>query len=322
MDGENVERVAFMGAVDNVTIRNLEIRRYHTADYLAAIEIDDPSFEGNNKPKGDYWVLDNLFVHHNRSHGINLGNHTTVTNSVISDNGVQGIGGREFVGGLIEGNTITGNATRNAFSGHGGGIKNSLAHGLVIRGNVVSGNEVVGIWCDSGCTDWTVENNTITNHRRTWQGNGILYEISSDAVIRNNFIDGAGRKWNPPRWAWGAGIQISTSFNVVISGNTVRNAQTGVAVIQQARSSVTVENILVDNITVTGNTLWDNRETVNRLTGVVTDTGEPSVYSRQFVFESNTYRGAREPRFWWQGGTKTLAQWQALGFDAGSQYQP
>jgi hypothetical protein len=167
-----------------------------------------------------------------------------------------------------------------------------------------------------------VENNTITDHRRTWQGNGILYEISSDAVIRNNFIDGAGRKWDPARWAWGAGIQLSSSFNILVTGNTVRNSQTGVGIIQQARGSATVEDILVDNITVTGNTFWDSGEAQNRLTGVVTDTGEDSVFSRNFVFQSNHYWGARAPKFWWQGATKTFEQWQSIGFDVNGEYHP
>ena len=312
LDGQNSTAYAFWGGSNNVTLRNIEVRNYSTQDYHAAIEIEEPAAQHIN---GVNWVLDDVYVHSNRSHGINMGDNTRITNSRVNSNGLVGIGGRRFSGGLIEGNTVHGNNTRNAYpNSHGGGIKHVKASGLVIRNNVVTNNTMAGIWCDEACTNWTVTGNTVTGHYGI-PGSGIQYEISTGALIQNNVVRNGGRPQTA--WAWGAGLQIATSRDVTAIGNTVSNFDTPIGIVQQNRNPP----IVVTNVHIRNNTVWDSGRNPNLVNGVVTDTGDNSIFNRNFTFQNNRYRGARSPLFFWNGRQLSLSQWQALGKTSGETYQ-
>ncbi|MCW2539884.1 MAG: hypothetical protein JWN95_1609 [Frankiales bacterium] len=80
-----------------------------------------------------------------------------------------------------------GRSLPSAFSGGGWGDIN--AHGLLIGHNVVEHN----------------------------LGEGILYEISRDAVIRYNQVYRDG--FQAKGWYWGGGITVASSSNVDVYGN-------------------------------------------------------------------------------------------------------
>jgi parallel beta-helix repeat protein len=316
LDGENQTQYAFYGSADDVILRGLEIKNYVTPDFNAAIEISDPAEQSN---KGLRWVLENLTVHHNRSHGINLGNDTVVRNSQIHSNGLVGIGGRDIGGGLVENSVIRDNNLRNAYPDyHGGGIKLTNANGTTIRGNEVLRNTMVGLWCDNACNNWLVENNIVRDHYGS-PGTGIHFEISAGATIRNNFIEGCGRP--SVAWAWGAGVQVSTSSDVTVTGNEIKDCDTGIGIVQQERGSSEVPNIAVDRIVVSNNILWDAGRQPNLLNGAVSNAGN-ALFGRSLTFRNNVYRGGRAPVFFWLGSRYSWTQWQALGKGAGSSYQP
>ena len=142
-------------------------------------------------------------------------------------------------------------------------------------------------------------------------GIGIFHEISYDAVIRNNYIEGNGAGHSP--WLWGAGIVVAASPNVEIYGNDVINNADGIAGIQQNRSDApsSYGPQVVQNMHV-----HDNRITMSEgQTGLVQDIGDNSVFtSRNNRFVNNTYTLSGGGKFFeWNNGARSLQEWNAFG---------
>lgn len=96
-----------------------------------------------------------------------------------------------------------------------------------------------GLWCDVDCRNVLVENNLVERNSDA----GIFYEISFDAIIRNNTVrlNGTGRGGQQGSfWVWGAGIQIAASEGVRVYGNTVTVAEgsSGIVIVDQGRERI------------------------------------------------------------------------------------
>ena len=340
LDGQDAVAYAFRGNRKNITIRNLEIHHYRSSDYHGAISA---YVNERNAPTG--WIMDGLYVHHNRGIGISIGNNTIVRNSRIEKNGILGIGGRYHQGGLIEDNLISGNNWRYGTAGapsrgaHGGGIKTFVSKNLVIRNNLFEDNIGDGVWCDGGCSNWTVEGNVLNRHYKR-PGSAIHYEISRSATIRNNTIDGCGQG-EGPKWMWGAGILISSAGGLAdapirISGNTIKNCERGISVIEQrhhcraqegpncnrntSRRDIFNKEVEVNHVIVENNTMHSITLTDNLQTGVVSDFNN-AIFGKHFVFRHNSYRG-RAPKFHWLNRIRSLEEWKNFGFVSGESHQP
>jgi parallel beta-helix repeat protein len=130
--------------------------------------------------------------------------------------------------------------------------------------------------------DALIEHNLIENNRRE----GVFYEISQDAVIRNNKIYGNGD--SSIGWYWSGGITVASSFNVQIYGNRLSGNYNGVTGTQQSRTDSTPPAHLLDHLNVHDNVIC---ATQSHATGVVADNGT-NLALRDLVFASNDIRSA------------------------------
>lgn len=179
LDGQRINRYAFTGQGQNVTVKHLEITGFVS-----------PTDEGViNHDSADGWVIEHNDVHHNRGGAMMAGSHQTVRSNCLRENGqyAMNAAGDSPSNLLVEGNEITGNATDGEpYPGCGctGGIKFWEVQGATVRNNWVHHNLGVGLWADTNNNDFLIEHNVIegnTSHAIEW-------EISYNAVIRNNVI--------------------------------------------------------------------------------------------------------------------------------------
>ncbi len=185
------------------------------------------------------------------AHAANLGivggaGHRVVDNE-LADAGQEGYGLADVRDTQLAGNHIHDNNLQGFDHGwEAGAGKAGRVDGLVITDNEVDHNRGFGIWCDIDCRRVTIANNRIHDNERA----GILYEISSDAEIRDNVIWENG--WGFGRWAWGGGIVISSSRQVPITRNVLAWNADGIAVISQDRGEARwrVRNVTVDRNTI------------------------------------------------------------------------
>jgi hypothetical protein len=135
---------------------------------------------------------------------------------------------------------------------------------------------------------------------------GILHEISHQAVIRHNTIvaNGGGKH----TWLWGGGVVVSTSDHVEIYGNDVRSNGNGITAVQQDRGSGPRGPYRLDALFV-----HDNNVSASGETGVAQDVGDPSVFSRSLLFANNTYRGGAPLA--WADDDLSWPRWQSYGKD-------
>ncbi len=202
---------AFTGPANGVVIRGLTVEHYYNTAQLGAIN-------------GAYtrgWRIENCDVRRNSGAGVTLGSDSQLVNSRLHDNGQIGasISGSNI---LIAGNDVWGNDTAGYDAGwEGGGIKVSGGKNVVFRGNRAHDNFGPGLWCDGDCDGVLFERNTASGN----DGPGIFYEISRNAVIRNNVLRENNHDHAP--WFWGAEIQIAASQNVDVYANSVTVAPGG-----------------------------------------------------------------------------------------------
>jgi hypothetical protein len=213
---------AFESSASNVLIKNLIIEKYASVAQSGAI--DARGAVG--------WIIENCEIRLNSGAGIASGVGSRISGCNIHDNGQIGIagGGRDI---LIENNRIWAN-NLNGFSARweAGGVKIARGDGVVIRGNDVHDNFGPGLWCDIDCRHVLYEGNRVERNF----GAGIMYEISFDAVIRNNVVrhNGIAEK----EWFWGDEVLIAASQGVNVYGNTlaVGAGYCGIMLIDQSRS--------------------------------------------------------------------------------------
>lgn len=103
----------------------------------------------------------------------------------------------------------------------------ALSIGNIISGNVIDGCKGVGIIVFSGCEDLSVTNNQMINFGTTGM---LIHEGASNIKIDGNIISNSTySKTNERPWKnEGAGIVVSDANNVVITGNIIYHANTGI----------------------------------------------------------------------------------------------
>lgn len=315
---------AFHGTASNVSISNFTLYNFNSlagqkAQEQAPIRGTNRIWEANFASN---WVIENMVIHSNPAAGIFVGNDFTVRNNVIYNNGVTGIGGDEFRGGLVEGNRVYNNGTNEAGGQYvnGGGMKFTQVDGssrrLVIRGNEVYNNKR-GIWCDVDCNGVTIENNNVHDNTNT----GIFYEISRNAIIRNNTLTNSNTYslWNR---AWNSGaISSGESADVTIEGNTINGGVVAIVVRGTLRPAAG-ESYLVNrinsgkylNTTARNITVRNNRINGSQSIGANHESiaGHKMDYG-SIRFTGNTYSNPGNMTFWWQRSSMNYSQWQSAG---------
>ena len=275
----------------------------------------NPAQRGAVHALGPGWQIQRNEIRFNHGVGLYsvsarvLGNH-------VHHNGQLGLGG----GGndqLVEGNEIDHNNTAGfSMLWEAGGAKWARSVGLVVRGNTVHHNQGPGLWTDINNIETLYQDNVV--HANA--SHGIFHEISYRAVIRNNRVTDNGRAQPLAGWG-GAGICVAGSPDVEVYGNIVSGNENAIMLVQQVRTdwpSAHGPHQLEDVV------VHDNDITMSsKLTGIVDDTGEATVFQRNNRFEGNTYRlsSANGRYFAWQGQQWDRTAWTGrFGQDTTGQF--
>ncbi|WP_133905690.1 right-handed parallel beta-helix repeat-containing protein [Actinophytocola oryzae] len=180
LDGKRVNKYAFVFDAKNVTIRGLTVRGF----------VPPPDEGVVNHDSGDGWTIEDSTIENNDGAGLMAGSNQTVRGNCLKDNGQYGMNAYKngtLTNLVLEGNEITGNNTgdwENKIDGCGctGGVKFWAVNKADIRNNWVHDNRGTGLWADTNNNDFLIEHNVIEDN----DGSAIIYEISYNAVIRDN----------------------------------------------------------------------------------------------------------------------------------------
>ena len=185
LDGKGINRSAFTQHAKNVRIAYLEIRNFISPNDQGVVNHDG----------GEGWTIEYNYMHDNEGAAVFVSTNCKLQYNCLRDNGqygFQGIGpggGGSGVDLLVDHNEIAHNDTGDwEHKGDGcgctGGAKFWDVDGAVITNNWVHDNLSVGLWADTNDRNFVVEGNYIENN---W-GEGFFYEISYNAIVRNNTL--------------------------------------------------------------------------------------------------------------------------------------
>ena len=281
-----------------IRITGLVIEKYANAAQISAVGLTN----SNNI------IIDNNEIRLNHGTGvIASGKDGQITNNHIYMQGFMGIGGYGSERVLIEGNEVSYNNHAGYWNGwSGGGMKIAGSKNATLRDNYVHHNINPGMWLDVNNIGALIENNTVEYNNYS----GIFYEVSYNAIIRNNLVIG-----NNPNSMVYAGISIHSSPNVEVYGNTLEYNKNGIIGLQRDRGDGTYGPHILENLSVHDNILYmDNGVTgVKRQVGAV---GTEVYESRNNLFEDNTYYlGPNSNYFTWNDTDISESEWKAYGHD-------
>jgi nitrous oxidase accessory protein NosD len=188
LDGRNLNLYAFTGDAQNVKIRYLTIRNFGRG-------LDNNNEGVVNHDAGDDWVIEYNTITGNDGAGVFLGSDAVVRYNCLADNGQYGfsmfkppVEGESAIHDIVlDHNEIAGNNTDDWETlepgcGCTGGGKFWDVRGARVTANWVHDNRSVGLWADTNNIDFLFEGNLVADN----QDEGIWYEISYNATIRNN----------------------------------------------------------------------------------------------------------------------------------------
>ena len=183
LDGQGKNQYAFTQHARNVTIKYLTIRNFVA-----------PMNEGTvNHDSGENWTMQYNTVINNGGAGIFVGAGNIASYNCLKDNSQYGFQAYGADGGesniVLDHNEIVGNNTgdwESRINGCGctGGGKFWDVRNVRVTNNYVHDNKSVGLWADTNDNNFLFEGNWIENN----DGQGIFYETSYNAAIRNNVI--------------------------------------------------------------------------------------------------------------------------------------
>jgi len=245
LDGGKKNQYAFSGSARDVTIR------YLTVQHFVA-----PMDEGVvNHDSADGWVIEDSTIQDNSGAGLMAGARQQVRANCLRDNGQYGMnaykGNGRITGLVVEGNEIVGNNTgdwerRRSGCGCTGGIKFWAVDGADVRGNWVHDNRGTGLWADTNNNDFLIENNVLEVN----DGAALIYEISYNAIIRNNTI----RRNN-----WVEGRKAADSGDSFPFATVYLSESGGEPRIKARTDKIEIyRNVLENNWS--GITLWENAD--------------------------------------------------------------
>lgn len=328
--GRTLERTRLLYAFNNrgargVTIKGLVVEKYATPAQQGAIF-------GDEHPRASDWLIEHNEVRFNSGSGIATGDRSIVRRNKVHHNGQLGISpnGSDVV---IEDNEIYENNIYGFDAAwEAGGVKAGKVERLTLRGNHVHDNYGSGLWCDVDCRNVLFENNLVERNADA----GIFYEISFDAIIRNNTVrlNGTGKGGQQgSAWIWGAGIQIAASEGVSVYGNkvTVAPGGTGIIIVDQGRERLDQPKRKDDQkklfYLTARNSVHDNEVVYDGnsgLSGGASDVPDSNPNFRIIEtggnrFDRNTYvlrRPTNAPLFIWGGEPVSYERFRDLGQEA------
>jgi parallel beta-helix repeat protein len=306
--GHQVEVARAKAAIDGpaagVTVRGLVVEKFANDAQRGAIT------------GGSDWTIEGNEVRFNHGVGIQTptARRVTVLGNHVHHNGQLGIAGWRTAEAIYAGNELAFNNTAGFYNAdwEAGGGKWTESTRLTVRDNHVHDNRAVGLWFDLGNNDVTVEGNRIERN----DSDGIRYEISYRAAIRDNTVTGNGFK-EPTAGVNGAGIMVSSAREVEVSGNLVDTNFNGIILRQDDRGTGPLGAYVLQDTWV-----HDNRVVMRRGTTGLSSSEESSYSSRRNRFRDNRYTvvGSDATSFRWRGAELTWAQWRQQGHDLGGTY--
>jgi parallel beta-helix repeat protein len=279
--------------IDYVTIRNLVIRNMYQRGIHAFAA------------KSDHWTIERNEIAYNGS-GVVFPSDSVLRNNFIHHNTVGGYLASYSHNSIVEGNEISYNGWEQ---------KIGQSANVTFRNNFVHHNSGDGIWYDSNNTGALIEGNQVEDNGEM----GIFYEISADAVIRNNII----------RRSRDTAVFISTSKDVEIYNNRLEDNFRGITYFVNCHSvgGGTIEG----GYDLRNNSAHDNTIVVGTQSGAfasvfsytLCDSAQLAPYengSTNLSFSQNTYDvpSPSTGRYWFWNGPKYWNEWQALGRDLDS----
>ena len=301
LDGEGAAIRAFSGSADSVVIKGLIIERYAPGSQKDAIY----------GATSDGWLIEGNEFRYNDGGGLHTGRKMRVLRNHFHHNAQTGLGG-DGDSVIVEGNEIAFNNYQKAYDygWEAGGAKLVRTRWLTVRDNYVHDNWGHGLWIDIDCWTTLIENNRVENNA----ADGIFVEISYIAVVRNNTVRGNGYNES---WLNGAGIEVNSSPDVEVYGNTLSGNRNGIIAMEGNRGTGDYGPYIVRNLHVHDN---DVDVSAGGATGVAIYGSGTSfnVFSstRLNRFVKNTYRLGTNPEpFTWNDGRIDDSRWRALGMD-------
>ena len=243
LDGGRSLPSAFSGGASNVTLDSITVRDYESGWQGAAIQ---PETHASG------WVVRNVSALHNAWAGLMAADGMQILGGHYNDNDQLGISGNAATGIVLDGldddpATLDGpelarnHTLRAPCDFEGGGMKWDVGQ-VTVRNAYVHDNDCRGLWADINAHNALIENNLVEGN----QAEGILYEISQDATIRNNRVYRNG--FGAPGWYWDGGITVASSSNVEVYGNRLSGNYNGITGTQQDRPDSTPPAHLLDRL--------------------------------------------------------------------------
>lgn len=300
LDGEYAREYAISwhdvdNPVRDVVVKGLTVERYATP-------VQQGTIGGGG---GMDWLIEGNEIRSSKGGGVEIGSGTRVIDNFVHDNEQIGLHiGSPTVGVLVEGNEIAFNNREGLhdMAWEAGGAKFVMTRDLTVRRNYVHDNTGPGLWTDGDNVGTVYEGNVVVGN----VGPGILHEISYEATIRGNLVEG-----NASGFYFG-GILVSSSRGVEVTGNTVIGNNGGIAAIQDERGSGNDGPYVTSGLRVTGNSL----AYTEGWTGIRDNIGDGAVFGRDNTFLSNSYEVPDGARGWmWNGDEVRFQEWS--GFHPG-----
>jgi hypothetical protein len=245
----------------------------------------------------------------NHGTGVGVQGGSAVRDNRIHHNGQLGMAA-SGANVVIEGNEVA----YNNYAGYNwfweaGGSKFCFTSDLVVRGNNAHHNRGPGLWTDIDNIRTLYEHNRATGNL----GAGIKHEISYDAVIRDNVLEGNVEHDYP---GWGGQLFILASPNVQVYGNRMQGPE-GVSLAQTSRGAGTYGAYELRDISVHDN-VFTGTSAQGMAAGLVKNVADASYYSsRNIAFHRNTYHlpSLSGRNFHWDDRALTAAEWRSAGLD-------
>jgi parallel beta-helix repeat protein len=298
---------AIQVSANDVTVSGLTIEHFASLPQGGALEA------------GDGWKVIANEVRWNHGVGVMViqGDGATVSGNTVADNGQLGIGQYNSADVKITGNLVTRNNTDGFWIAdwESGGIKSTRSSGEV-SGNDIVANRGIGMWSDIAEYDRSIVGNRIRDNA----ADGIRYEISYQANISGNVVEGngfgTGRGSGPSLWD-GGGINVNTSAGVKVIGNLIKGNRNGIAIQSRTRGDGPRGLYVLTDVLIEANQVVMDEKTAS--TGVVENKESPAK-DGAIRFSRNSYQigDQQAQRFAYRGATMTWEQWQAAGFDQDS----
>jgi hypothetical protein len=181
LDGGRTNFYAFVGTAARVTVRNLTVRGFIPPVDQGVV----------NHDSGPGWLIEADTLSGNAGAALMAGPDQIVRGTCFAGNGQYGLNACcgllrrvQVIGNEFTGNNADDIERRIPGCGCTGGMKFWDVDGADITGNWIHGNHGPGIWADTNNNDFLIERNLIEDN----DGPAVFYEISYNAVIRDNVI--------------------------------------------------------------------------------------------------------------------------------------